>query len=84
MTPAHLVLDNTLVEAFLGVMVALAVPVNTFGLYLLNRRQKQGNHHTETIASLAKAIAKEDVTAMPPEELGERVSEAVKAERGEG
>ncbi len=70
-----------------GALVALAVPINTLMLVILNRRQKEGNHHTETIRQLAAAVSNEDVPGdldkIPPEELGERVAEAaVEAREG--
>lgn len=67
------------VVAIGAALVAIAVPLNTLFLVVLNRRQKEGNHHTETIRKLASALADTPVGA-PPEEVGERVTEALAVE----
>lgn len=67
--------DNALVS-ICGVVVALSVPLNTWLSTRVLKRQKEGNHHTETIRKLASALADTPVDA-PPEEVGERVTEAL-------
>lgn len=69
------VLTSEEIAGICAALVALAVPINTALLFLLNRRQKAGNHHTETIRDLAHTL-NGAVTDLPPEELGERVAEA--------
>lgn len=83
MTPLALALladvgSNTeaTIAAVCGVAVALAVPLNTWLTLRMLRRQKEGNHHTETIRKLASALSDSPVD-MPPEEVGERVAEAL-------
>ena len=83
MTPTALALladvgSNTeaTIAAICGVAVALAVPLNTWLTLRMLRRQKEGNHHTETIRKLASALSDSPV-GMPPEEIGERVTEAL-------
>ncbi len=66
------------VAALSAAVVAVAVPLNTFFLILLARAQKRGNHHTETIRQLSAAISGEQPSQpMPPEEVGERVVDAI-------
>lgn len=46
------------------VVVAISFPINTGLLILLNRRQIEGNHHTQTIRTLVeKQITPEGVTS---------------------
>lgn len=69
--------------AVCGVIVALAVPLNTFLTMRMLRRQKEGNHHTETIRKLASALS-ETPTGAPPQEVGERVTEALEEQGTHG
>lgn len=77
-------LSDSAIAAICAALVALAVPINTALLVLLNRRQKAGNHHTETIRQLSHALAEDPShpLQLPPEELGERVADAL-VEHGE-
>lgn len=75
--------DITVVTSIAQAVIALAIPANTLMLVILGRRQKLGNHHTETIRQLSKAVADErnggvDLAELPPEELGERVTDALR------
>lgn len=69
-------LDDNAVVSICGVVVALSVPLNTWLSTRVLKRQKEGNHHTETIRKLASALSDTPVDA-PPEEIGERVTEAL-------
>lgn len=68
-------LDDAQVAAICGAIVALAVPINTAVLLVISRRQKEANHHTETIRQLA-TVLDGGHAQIPPEELGERVTDA--------
>lgn len=66
-------LEASITEA----LIALSFPVNTGLLILLNHRQREGNHHTQTIRALVEK-------QISPAEISEAMDKSTEAHASGG